>query len=622
VAEDVFEAELFDEVPADEKREKRQLNGAMGTTIAIVVLFLVLAATVGIPHGLMGADDTSSSHWLPSVEERSGKLYDNSDVFSRVSWNGSHNISAVQSIFVDVPAITAKDGGAGLTGDAQVHLGLWLPVIEGCDYSAANISEECKIPVIAEIGPYYNDGDVDALTPADRLGRFLIENFVPHGFGVAQVSVFGTGDSNHCMDLMGHDEMEGIKAAVDWLGQQSWSNGKVGAIGKSYDGSTPWNAAASGSEHLATIVPMSGLIGVHELMWRNGSMEARGAIMHNGVYGSFGLDGDLEDAQNGCEGYMEGYYAGLAAYATGDDLAWMKSDYWTERYFLDRALENYNGSIYIIHGMQDWNVDPHMAFPTHQIAIDHGFEVKGLYGQWTHDYPDRPDGHNGGIGFPWSLRWDWADDLLEWFDFYLRDNGPQPRLIAEIQDDRGGWRVEDTYPPLDTEWNEMTLDQCELVSGSDTVTTTSQTVLDCGTMEEDFRIIGMPTLHIGARMIGTSGHLFVEMQRGSDGAHLGHAVMDLRFADGGKDGVAAYIPGTTVLAKMEFFAMDIVLEAGDNLVLVITQTGEDYIPSTVSTTQVSVFLDDRSTLSLSTVNRTCDDLFLPPMQEQYPKCMD
>ncbi|CAI8289644.1 MAG: Xaa-Pro dipeptidyl-peptidase [Marine Group II euryarchaeote MED-G33] len=621
MADELFEAELFDEEPAEEKREKRQLNGAMGATIAIVVLFIVLAATVGMPQGLMGNDGSSSSHWLPPVEERTGKIYDDSDVFSRVSWNGSHAVGEVQSIFVEVPAITLKDGGAGATGDAEVHLGLWLPVIEGCDYTG-NISEECKIPVIAEIGPYYDDGDVDALTPADRLGRFLIENFVPHGFGVAQVSVFGTGESNHCMDLMGLDEQAGIKAAVDWLGSQPWSNGKVGAIGKSYDGSTPWNAAAAGSDYLTTIVPMSGLIGLHELMWRNGSMEARGAIMHNGVYGSFGLDGDLEDAQNGCEGYMEGYYAGLAAYATGDDLSWMKSDYWTERYFLDRAMEMYNGSIYIIHGMQDWNVDPHMAFPTHQIAIDNGFEVKGLYGQWMHDYPDRPGGHDGGIGFPWSLRWDWADDLLEWFDFYLRDNGPQPRLIAEIQDDLGGWRVEGTYPPMDTYWNEMTLDQCDITSGSDTVTTTSQTVLDCGTMEEDFRIIGMPTIHIGARMLGTSGHLFVEMQRGSDGSHLGHAVMDLRFADGGKDGVAAYIPGTTVLAKMEFFAMDVVLEAGDNLVLVITQTGEDYIPSTVSTTQVNVFLDDRSTLSLSTVDRTCDDLFLPPMQEQYPMCMD
>ena len=113
MADEVFEAELFDEMPAEEQREKRQLNGAMGATIAIVVLFLVLAATVGIPHGMMGTDGAANSHWLPPVEDRTGKIYDNGDVFSRVSWNGSHNISAVQSIFVDVPAITLADGGAG-----------------------------------------------------------------------------------------------------------------------------------------------------------------------------------------------------------------------------------------------------------------------------------------------------------------------------------------------------------------------------------------------------------------------------------------------------------------------------------------------------------------------------
>ena len=63
--------------------------------------------------------------------ERSGEIYDNSDVFSRVSVNGSYAIDTVRSVYVDVPTITAADGGAGLTGDAVVHLGLWLPVIEG-----------------------------------------------------------------------------------------------------------------------------------------------------------------------------------------------------------------------------------------------------------------------------------------------------------------------------------------------------------------------------------------------------------------------------------------------------------------------------------------------------------
>ena len=101
---------------------------------------------------------------------------------------------------------------------------------------------------------------------------------------------------------------------------------------------------------------MSGLIGVHELMWRNGSMEARGMIMHNGVYGSFGIDGDTEDSHTLCEGYIQGYVNGPAAYLSGGMV-----DY--GQYVLDRtivprrALQNYNGSVYLIQGMQDWNVD-------------------------------------------------------------------------------------------------------------------------------------------------------------------------------------------------------------------------------------------------------------------------
>ena len=54
----------------------------------------------------------------------------------------------------------------------------------------------------------------------NRLGRFLIENFVQHGFAVAQVSVFGTGESNHCMDLMGHDERPASRAPLTGSGRR------------------------------------------------------------------------------------------------------------------------------------------------------------------------------------------------------------------------------------------------------------------------------------------------------------------------------------------------------------------------------------------------------------------
>lgn len=599
---------------------------------AIVLILVLISPTLSGCSGPVSENGSVQQyeHWLPAVEERSGMEYRNDDVFSRVSINGTFDTGEVQSIFVPVPSISASDGGAGFTGGAEVHLGLWLPQKEGCDLTLFEVLEECKVPVIAEIGPYYDDGDVDALTPANRLGRFLIENYVQHGYGVAQVSVFGTGQSNHCMDLMGHDEQAGIKAAVDWLGSQPWSNGRVGAIGKSYDGSTPWNAAASGSDYLATIVPMSGLIGVHDLMWRNGSMEARGAIMHNGVYGSFGLDGDSGDIENACEGYVEGYYAGPAAYLTGDNLAWTGSDYWEERHFLSRALEIYNGSIYIIHGLQDWNVDPHMAFPAHQMSIDAGFDVKGLYGQWAHDYPDRDGdaGHaslssgRGGEAYPYTLRWDWADDMLEWFDFYLMNKGPKPRLVAEVQDNMGGWRVEETYPPPQLDTISLTMDECQIVGGSDTITSSSSLRVQCPEFDSQTRIVGTPTIHLEATIsqFSTSGHLFVEMVQASTEMHLGHAVMDLRFHEGGKQG-STLLPGSTVIAKMEFFGMDVVVPEGDAIQLIISQTGEDYVPSPVSTSPVTLSMGSESVLNLPSVNRQCSDLFLPPMQDPYPQCM-
>ena len=55
----------------------------------------------------------------------------------------------------------------------------------------------------------------------------------------------------------------------------------------------------------------------------------------------------------------------VSAYLWG--MVIMPEDYWTERssWIVCRELQR---SVYIIQGMQDWNVDPHMAVPTHQIV--------------------------------------------------------------------------------------------------------------------------------------------------------------------------------------------------------------------------------------------------------------
>ena len=584
-----------------------------------LIILVMMSATLSgcLSDDSDGENGSSSYISYPEPWDRANLIYDNSDVFSRVTINGTYNTSAPQSIYVPVPTITAADGGAGITGGAEVHLGLWLPEIDGCDFTAGNISEECKVPVLADVGPYYDDGDVSATTPADRLGRFLIENYVPHGYAVAQVSVFGTGNSNHCMDLMGTDEQRGIDAAVSYLGEAAWSNGKVGLIGKSYDGSTPWQAATFGNPYLATIVPMSGLIGVHELMWRNGSMEARGPIMHNGVYGSFGIDGDGGDAENLCEGYIEGYVNGPAAYQTGGMVAYAGNTYWTERSFLSRVLENYQGSIYIIQGMQDWNVDPHMAFPIHQQVEEAGIEIKTLAGQWAHDYPDRIEGHSsqgsgrGAEAYPYTLRWDWADEMLYWFDWYLKGEGRAPTLGVEMQDNRGGWRFETTYPAPDTEY--LAINGADMGPDGTSMSAASSITMSYGPFEEDVYIAGMPTFHIPVTPSTLNGaHGFLEMTD-ENGMHLGHAVMDFRFHAGGRDGQLSLIPYVEVMGLMEFMPMDVFISAGETIFITLTQTGEDYVPSSSAVGGYSVDWS-ASTLTLPIVKRTCDDLFQAPMQ--------
>ena len=142
-----------------------------------------------------------------------------------------------------------------------------------------------------------------------------------------------------------------------------------------------------------------------------------------------------------------------------------------------------------------------------------------------------------------------------------------------------------------------------------TITPTSSKVLSIGPFEEDLLIAGMPTFHIKSTVLtGNNGHLFIEMRDGESGMHLGHAVMDLRFHAGGKQG-SQLVPFQTVVAMMEFFPMDVVIPAGSTIELVISQTGEDYIPSAASVGPVQLDLSDESILTLPLVNRTSEDYF-------------
>jgi predicted acyl esterase len=620
-------------------------SAGMKARIPVIVSILLVASLAGCTSKDGGDDDAGEvpvgANGLVSVKDRHLQEFRTLDpnaacnrtspaqlpcaaAYSHTLVEGAYGILA--GIPVDIPVVLpATEGVPAVAGLTTMHLGLFLPEIPGCDWTAAALPAHCKVPVVGDAGPYYSstrgvpeaqtEGDTIAEEPAHRLGAFLIENLVPHGYAVAQISVFGTGDSGHCMDLMGDAEQAGLDAAVTWLGTQPWSNGRVGLTGRSYDGSTPWEAAMFGNEHLATIVPISGLTSQFDLMYHNGSSESRGAGLLYGIYAAMTIDGDTGDAAEVmCPDYLTGALQGLKATAAGDPSA--ADPYWSERMFLERALANYDGSIYLIHGLQDWNVDPHMAFPAYNQFEAKGNEVKALLGQWGHMYPDRPGEHStlgpgrGEEAYPESVRYDWAQDMLEWFDYTLKQTGPKPDLHVEVQDNLGQWRVEPTWPPAG-DFLPLQIPG----DGQQPITPTGD-LFDLGPLgDTDTRLAGLLHLEQWVIPTGPGGQVYAELVDLDAGEmHLGHAIMDLRYADGGRspDPVA---PGVAMKVRLEFEALDVVLPADHHLGLRYATTGEDYVSPTVANPVLLDFSEGNkaeNVVELNVVHPAPDQFFLPP----------
>jgi hypothetical protein len=72
--------------------------------------------------------------------------------------------------------------------------------------------------------------------------------------------------------------------------------------------------------------------------------------------------------------------------------------------------------------------------------------------------------------------------------------------------------------------------------------------------------------------------MFVTMYDGTDNLRLGHATMDVRYRDGGYES-STTTPLNDYRMLMEFNPMDVRIPAGHTIRLVITESGEDYLPS-------------------------------------------
>ncbi len=320
-------------------------------------------------------------------------------------------------------------------------------------------SEGLRVPVVMGSSPYYAgtargqvNWDVrqeldaapaprDPMTPPPfrsprpRISNALVNEWVPRGFAVVHSEQPGTGLSEGCPTVGDVPERMAPKAAIDWLNGRapgyttrtgservdatSWSTGKVGMIGTSYEGTLPLAAATTGVKGLEVVVPVSPNTSYYHYYRANGLVRSPGGYLGEDVdvLYDFVASGDTTGRANCDRIWKNGVFAGAKGLdrQTGD-----LNKFWQIR-DLVQYTKGIRAAVLLAHGFNDYNV-----FPSHSVRI---FDAMQARKQPVSLYM-----HQGGHGGNPP-----ADMVNRWFTHYLYgvDNGVERDPPVWIVQDAG-----------------------------------------------------------------------------------------------------------------------------------------------------------------------------------------
>src|SRR5262249_17617677 len=150
-----------------------------------------------------------------------------SDEWEQTSRYLAQRPAAYKNVFLSSRYLTMRDG-------VKIAVDLSLP---------AGLKDGERIPAIIRQTRYFRSSDVgwplNWLTADRRTIDRKRRALVTHGYAWVDVDVRGTGASfGRWPYPWAPDEVRDGSDVVDWIVKQPWSNGKVGAHGVSYEGST------------------------------------------------------------------------------------------------------------------------------------------------------------------------------------------------------------------------------------------------------------------------------------------------------------------------------------------------------------------------------------------------
>ncbi|HVL87502.1 MAG TPA: CocE/NonD family hydrolase [Candidatus Thermoplasmatota archaeon] len=311
------------------------------------------------------------------------------------------------------------------------------------------VPEGVRVPVVLSSTIYYGQVFQTPKSPtraALALGAEVPEaRLIAEGYAVAYFSVRGTGQSGGCLEWWGPNEQRDQAWLVEWLGAQSWSNGRVAIMGGSYGGTTPWMAAIQNPPSLKTIVPVAGVVDAYTFSYTPqgapfvivaqylNSFTAVNSLLPPLLGDPAGIPGH---AQRAPDRLCEPTRRNMHERETEKWLDERDAGYWAKRRFSD-GFPNLSAAVFLVHGFQDRGGSGHAQHDLLVWSWLREAPKRQLQGQWAHEMPDTPT---------------WEDDLLAWFDFWLKGIGEGPPGLGhvEFEDNLGGWHESVAWPPVES----------------------------------------------------------------------------------------------------------------------------------------------------------------------------
>jgi len=109
-----------------------------------------------------------------------------------------------------------------------------------------------QYPVILHRSPYTKTTNLDAMGMMFGGGETFVKYLASHGYAIVMQDVRGRGDSEGEFGFYWAEAEDGYDS-IEWLAEQSWSDGRVGMMGVSYHGHVQWLAAKETPPHLKCI---------------------------------------------------------------------------------------------------------------------------------------------------------------------------------------------------------------------------------------------------------------------------------------------------------------------------------------------------------------------------------